>query len=564
MKKTIIQILLLIILLPILVNAETCDTDKISISSIIVNNKSDTVEELDKATVTGKNINLNVSMYNVGDNIEYKILVKNDSNEDYELENNMSSMSSDYINYTLNSEDNTNIVKAKTSKVVYLKINYANEVPEDKFESGTFNDNKSMIINLSTEDIIKNPNTGTQLYLLLFNIIVLVSILLYILYKKKKYKKIMILIISLSIIIPIGVYAVCKCEINISSNVIITKDTRMKATDVIKNIVRDANQNSTNVITGKEVSDSCENKLAYDGTSDNNLRYVGYNPCNYVSFNDEVWRIIGVMNNVDDGTGKKETRIKIIRAEPLLGYYSWDSSSSEINSGTGVNDWSKADLMNELNGDYLNYNLTENTYWYNGRNNKKTEIYDYTSGLKQKAQGMIGDAKWYLGGSDYSGIKASEFYLAERSQNVWGNTSGQICNDGACPRTTNWVGKVALIYPSDYGFAVGDTRSLNGNRITGSRSECLEKPLNRFLGQFCYLNDWLWKYDNQRLLTPSTINAHSGFYIWGSAGDEDNGNIVNYYDDLTETLLIYPVVYLKENVYITNGDGSLENPYEFN
>ena len=26
----------------------------------------------------------------------------------------------------------------------------------------------------------------------------------------------------------------------------------------------------------------------------------------------------------------------------------------------------KADLMNELNGDYLNYNLTENTYWYNG------------------------------------------------------------------------------------------------------------------------------------------------------------------------------------------------------
>ena len=302
MKKTIIQILSLIILLPILVNAETCDTDKISISSIIVNNKSDTVEELDEATATGKNINLNVSMYNVGDNIEYKILVKNDSNEDYELENNMPSMSSDYINYTLNSEDNTNIVKAKTSKVVYLKINYANEIPEDKFESGAFNYNKSMIINLSTEDIIKNPNTG-QLYLLLFNIIVLVSILLYILYKKRKYKKIMILIISLSIIIPIGVYAVCKCEININSNVIITKDTRMKATDVIKNIVKDANQNSTDIITAEKVSESCDNHLAYDGTSDNNLRYVGYNPCNYVSFNDEVWRIIGVMNNVDDGTG---------------------------------------------------------------------------------------------------------------------------------------------------------------------------------------------------------------------------------------------------------------------
>ena len=90
------------------------------------------------------------------------------------------------------------------------------------------------------------------------------------------------------------------------------------------------------------------------------------------------------------------------------------------------------------------------------------------------------------------------------------------------------------------------------------------KPLNMFLGQFCYLNDWLWKYDSQRLLTPSTINEHSGFYIWGSAGEDDDGNVVNYYDDLTENLLIYPAVYLKENVYITNGDGSLESPYEFN
>ena len=35
-----------------------------------------------------------------------------------------------------------------------------------------------------------------------------------------------------------------------------------------------------------------------DETSDNNLRYIGANPDNYVWFNDELWRIIGVMKNI--------------------------------------------------------------------------------------------------------------------------------------------------------------------------------------------------------------------------------------------------------------------------
>ena len=71
---------------------------------------------------------------------------------------------------------------------------------------------------------------------------------------------------------------------------------------------------------------------------DNNgdYRYYGANPNNYVTFNDESWRIIGAFNNVDDGTGKKETRLKIIRDESI-GKYSWDSSASTVNSWI----WSK-------------------------------------------------------------------------------------------------------------------------------------------------------------------------------------------------------------------------------
>ena len=86
---------------------------------------------------------------------------------------------------------------------------------------------------------------------------------------------------------------------------------------------------ATDTILGKGETD----ELKFDNTADNNLRYVGANPNNYVSFNNELWRIIGVFNNIDDGTGKKETRLKIIRSEPI-GNYGWDNKAS----GTGSSD----------------------------------------------------------------------------------------------------------------------------------------------------------------------------------------------------------------------------------
>lgn len=225
MKKYILPFLLLFMFIPIFVNAETCDTDKITISSITIESKSDSVEELDEATASGKIINLNLSMSEVGDNITYKIIVKNDSNEDYELDKNSLNLNSDYVDYTFKSEDDSNVVKANSSKIVYLKVNYANEVPDDAFESGTYNDNQSMTINLSTgnsinvPDALKNPNTGVQSYIVIIFIILLISITAYVLLKKKKYTKFMVLIIGVAIIIPISVFALCKCDIKIESKV---------------------------------------------------------------------------------------------------------------------------------------------------------------------------------------------------------------------------------------------------------------------------------------------------------------------------------------------------------
>ena len=230
MKKFILPILLFLMFIPFYVNADNCDTDKITISSITMENKSDNVEELEAATASGKNIKLNLSMTEVGDNIEYKFIVKNDSNEDYELDKTSLNINSDYINYSFVTEDISSVVKANSSKNVILRVEYKNEVPEDKFESGTYKENKTMTVQLSNgntvdvPDTLKNPNTGVQSYIILFTLILIINVTSYMILRKKKYTKFMILILAATILIPISVYALCNYEIRVESNIIINKE----------------------------------------------------------------------------------------------------------------------------------------------------------------------------------------------------------------------------------------------------------------------------------------------------------------------------------------------------
>ena len=121
--------------------------------------------------------------------------------------------------------------------------------------------------------------------------------------------------------------------------------------------------------------------------------------------------------------------------------------------------------------------------------NNATTSCDFTStGLTDAAKEMIGDAKWYLGGtanytSSSNGL-ASHFYKYERGTTVY---SG---------RSTNWTGKVGLIYPSDYGYAT------SGNSST-TRATCLAKELYNWDGaSACYQNDWLFKSSYMWSLSP--------------------------------------------------------------
>ena len=200
----------IILLLPFIVKAESCDLDSISIASINLEDKSDNVTEFDEATANGNKINLNLNMVDVGDNVVYKVVVKNNSDDDFSLDKSSFNLSSDYIDYIIESDDNSNVVKANSSKTIYLKVKYANEVPEESFDNGTYNDNKVVAVNLSSGI---NPNTAVYSCLIIFLILLISSIVIFVLLKNKKIPKYMIFVFAVLLIIPVCVYALCKYEI---------------------------------------------------------------------------------------------------------------------------------------------------------------------------------------------------------------------------------------------------------------------------------------------------------------------------------------------------------------
>ena len=268
-----------------------------------------------------------------------------------------------------------------------------------------------------------------------------------------------------------------------------------------------------------------------DETSDNNLRYIGADPENYIWFNDELWRIIGVMNNIDDGSGTKETRLKIIKNESI-GEYSWDNKGAN-----GENDWSTSALQTLLNsGAYYNRTSGECPY---GGNGATTPCDFSTTGLTEETKLMIDNAVWNLGGSDTSdNVTTAMFYERERGDTVYNE------------RPTEWIGQIGLMYPSDYGYATS-------GGVTTNRSTCLINGLyNWQLFEDCINNNWLYVNQAQWTLTPLVTSSNHVFRRYAS------GHIYYALGSVSKTdMAVVPVTYLSSNIKITSGSGTKELPY---
>ena len=300
--------------------------------------------------------------------------------------------------------------------------------------------------------------------------------------------------------------------------------------------------------------DKTENGLEVDDTTDKNLRYVGASPRNYLKFNDEIWRIVGVFNNIttideEQGIEKKESLVKIVRNDSL-GDYSWDSSESTKNEGYGINEWSQADLMYELNCDgkstkYCRDDITEGylsnlttsttTLWYNGQNNAKTRTYEYSKNIKSSSIHKVANVRWSTSGTTL-GASALNSYNQERSTTLIDTPSDNV------PRNNTWHGKIALIYPSDYGYASTDKTCRN--KINSSTNNVYN----------CKNENWLFNGASQWTLSPSSGCAYYVFRV----------HLDGYVDDYFafDTLGVRPVLFLKSDVVIAGGTGeSIENAY---
>ena len=304
------------------------------------------------------------------------------------------------------------------------------------------------------------------------------------------------------------------------------------AVDVIKDLASKASTSSTDVYTVPDkTSDTCTYTLAYDGTTDNNLRYVGKNPCNYVTFNGEKagWRIIGILNTPEG------QRMKLIRTNSL-GNLSWDYTST----GSYSNDWTTSTLQTLLNsGAY--YNRTTGQYY---NNSTTATTLDFTSnGLTEASKNQIDTITWKLGGtanytSSSNGL-ASHWYTYERGTTVYTG------------RPTEWPGKVGLMYPSDYGYATSGGTSMN-------RASCLAKELFNWDGASdCKNNDWLYNSNGLQWTLSPRASSSDAHYVFGVFSD----GFVSF-NGARFASLVRPSVYLKSSTSILGGEGTLENPYE--
>ena len=254
--------------------------------------------------------------------------------------------------------------------------------------------------------------------------------------------------------------------------------------------------------------------------NENGYRYEGKNPNNYIWFNNEYWRIIGVFDSASHGVSGQNL-VKIIRADVLDGL-AWHKSNTNV--------WTASSLKSLLNGAYYNaQDGTSSGYCY-GYSTTITANCDYTKkGIQSGYREMIANVTWYLGGSSSYNATTEAFYGYERGTTVY---------SGSPTSTTGYIG---LMYPSDYGYSV----------LSNSCASTIN--LGSYSSATCAGQSWLYGKGYEWTLTPYSSGSNNVFNLY------DNGILGNRYAN--NGYGSRPVLYLDASVYKIDGDGSLENPY---
>ena len=248
---------------------------------------------------------------------------------------------------------------------------------------------------------------------------------------------------------------------------------------------------------------------------------------NYVNFDGDLWRIIGVMpTEKEDGT--TENLIKIIKATPLTA----EQIPTTYTYNNVVMTLKNSDTSNLAYWNYSNYfNQTNLNDWTKAAvqyflNDETEGSSSYYNSIDPIYQAMIQKSVYHLG--DGVSDTPLDSYTEEQSETKL---------DG---NETIWTGNIGLMYPSDYGYAADSTYWTT--------------VMLDYDGDACNY-DWLYIGGNdQWTISPTTVNPS------GAVGVYSTGNV--YYHGVNRSpKVVSPVLYLKSEVKILGGTGLEEDAY---
>ena len=264
----------------------------------------------------------------------------------------------------------------------------------------------------------------------------------------------------------------------------------------------------------ERITHTIDDTLQVDNYFGTEYRYRGGDSVvkNYVTFNNETWRIIGVIPT-EDTSGNVENRFKIVK-DTSIGNKKWNETQDTTTNS--YNNWVTGTLNTYLNNDYYNT-------------------------LSSDAKNMIGTTKYYLGGYNAPELPTEDVMWQLERKNDANRTDYYYETNPIMQNDANK--KIAIMYASDYGY--------------GASKECTSNLDNYHNSTNCKTtNNWLDKSQDTWLL-PQCSSGSDFAFILTSTGFV----YFNDYVSLNE-YAVRPVLSLSSNVKISGGEGTSSSPYQ--
>ena len=333
--------------------------------------------------------------------------------------------------------------------------------------------------------------------------------------KRKKLNNIMIISICAVLLLMTAGYAAMQTNLEINA----------KGNVVKKPVVE---------IGGTEIDIVTEGDGLYkDSYEDNVYTYRGANPNNYVTFNNEQWRIISV--NTADNT------IKIMR-NGVLSDRQFDSSRGRYQGSSGYCNGSSS-FSNGCNI------WGSSSTLYDTNLSPITTLGREYNGTKYTLPTAEAPLNTYLNGEYYNGLNETARSMVKEDAvykvGVLYYNNNNITTDMNQLNAAKWKGKVVLIDATEY------VRASTNSSCTGVGAY--------YNNSSCYNNSSShnWMFNSDIWWTMSPYSSGYSRHVWNASS---GGKI--YYNPVSSSLGVRPVVTLSPKVKIISGNGSSSQPYQ--